>query len=380
MYKPYALSPCGHLACYNCIVSWFKAPPPEDRPALPPITFRKKTCPHCRAVVKDRPVQVWGVKSIVSNFAKSGLLQGSFLTPDESNQDAGTADPWDGIFHEISHSGHDNFGLGRGLGLLDEEDGGVFRCYDCLHEIWDGICSHCGREYLFNEDYDAFDDDDDALEWLGHNPLAWAGRLPSPDSDPDLPHGIIRVMSDDDEDHAEEEDDYEGSFIDDENDVARISPRRHGGSREVIELSSGSESQGPVWQLPSASRRRGARSSRQSPIGVSDDDEIQEIRRPTRLRPGRTGSGRGPLGAGSVVILSDDNEHSSGSAGPSRSRGAQRGTSTVARRNRTVVVSSDDDEHDSSDVDPSVTSVLSSFRVLRAFDSGLADRVAAQER
>ena len=25
-----------------------------------------------------------------------------------------------------------------GMGFLDEEDGGVLRCYDCMYETWDG--------------------------------------------------------------------------------------------------------------------------------------------------------------------------------------------------------------------------------------------------
>ena len=27
-----------------------------------------------------------------------------------------------------------------GMGFLDEEDGGVLRCYDCMYETWDGKC------------------------------------------------------------------------------------------------------------------------------------------------------------------------------------------------------------------------------------------------
>ena len=31
------------------------------------------------------------------------------------------------------------FGIGPlGMGFLDEEDGGVLRCYDCMYETWDG--------------------------------------------------------------------------------------------------------------------------------------------------------------------------------------------------------------------------------------------------
>jgi hypothetical protein len=127
-------------------------------------------------------VQVWGVKSIVNNFSKSGLLQGTFLPADESGPNANeNADPWDGIFRKIGQFGHgfdvERLGMlddGIGAGFLDDEDGGVYRCYDCMHEIWDGICSSCGRVYhnideededfdlgheLGSDDEDDFDDD-----------------------------------------------------------------------------------------------------------------------------------------------------------------------------------------------------------------------------
>jgi hypothetical protein len=39
------------------------------------------------------------------------------------------------------------------MGMYDAEDGGIYRCLDCMHEIWDGVCSSCGRVYSGHEDY-----------------------------------------------------------------------------------------------------------------------------------------------------------------------------------------------------------------------------------
>ena len=40
--------------------------------------------------------------------------------------------------------GRDLLGFGiegpLGMGFLDEEDGAVLRCYDCMYETWDGKC------------------------------------------------------------------------------------------------------------------------------------------------------------------------------------------------------------------------------------------------
>lgn len=58
---------------------------------------------------------------------------------------------------------HRNDGGGRGdpdlTGMYDAEDD-VWRCVDCTHEVWAGICSSCRRVYPENEEYDP----DDELE------------------------------------------------------------------------------------------------------------------------------------------------------------------------------------------------------------------------
>jgi hypothetical protein len=101
---------------------------------------------------------------------------------DNANANPANADPWKNIFpaerrtHGHGFMGQDDFyGFLGGrippiapqeqerdrdqVGWYDEEDGGIYRCLDCMHEIWGGICSRCGREYPGHADND--DDDDD---------------------------------------------------------------------------------------------------------------------------------------------------------------------------------------------------------------------------
>ncbi|KAH0831187.1 hypothetical protein J3R83DRAFT_13764 [Lanmaoa asiatica] len=187
MYKPYALAPCGHLACHSCLVNWFTAPLPDNRPA-PPAIMRKKTCLHCRAVVHERPVEVWGVKGIAQAMGKSGLLPNQLPALIEASEglDA-NADPWKGIFPKSGAAGHrgfpwffpdadiddDNIHIadiaprGEDIGMLDMEDGGIYRCLDCMHEILDGVCSSCGRVYPGHRpEGDGEDDEGDPVGWL----------------------------------------------------------------------------------------------------------------------------------------------------------------------------------------------------------------------
>lgn len=163
MHKAYALAPCGHAACYDCLVSWFTAESP-DNPSDLPVQARKKTCPHCRARVTDRPAQVWVVKTIAGALATHG---GALSVEDIENRPA--ADPWKDIFRDERRMGalhrHNlaallNGGDGAedpvfGHGVFDAEDvseychdfwhlidqftQGVYRCITCHNEIVDGV-------------------------------------------------------------------------------------------------------------------------------------------------------------------------------------------------------------------------------------------------
>ncbi len=196
MHKPYALAPCGHTTCYGCLVRWFTVPTnPEAANAAPaendgldailnsPMAVngayirRKKTCPACRAAVADRPIEMWGIKGMVAAFVKSGL--GELPLPPPAAAEAGAnVDPWRNIFRKAAapnrHIGFLPFFAPAAppagdedreqMGWYDGEDGGIYRCNDCYHEILYGYCSDCGRRYaghLGGDDDDDEDDDED---------------------------------------------------------------------------------------------------------------------------------------------------------------------------------------------------------------------------
>jgi hypothetical protein len=160
MYKPFTLAPCGHIACYSCLVGWFKSNVPEDEFAPEPV-HRKKTCPHCRSTVRDRPIENFVIKEMVHSLVNSGVLED--VTGDLSAMgavSAASADPWAGIFlkypvMENNFDGlpfpmfddDDDHDLEEGdLAIYDEEDD-VYRCRGCMNEVVDGFCTLCEREY-----------------------------------------------------------------------------------------------------------------------------------------------------------------------------------------------------------------------------------------
>ncbi|KAI8990736.1 hypothetical protein BD414DRAFT_484642 [Trametes punicea] len=199
MHRPFALAPCGHSACYQCLVNWFRAPPP-DVPAneVLPVWLRKKTCPHCRAVVKERPIEIWTIKEMVASLIKSGLAAASLPPPPSGPALDAAADPWSGIFRPAPNRNQGVFPDGQPpallqqlMGLRDDEDGGIYRCIDCHHEIWDGACSECGRVYPGHDphghDADEFDEEDGG--GLGHW-LDPTGDWDDDDDDDDYDPGL----------------------------------------------------------------------------------------------------------------------------------------------------------------------------------------------
>ncbi|KAJ3719118.1 hypothetical protein DFJ43DRAFT_1042762 [Lentinula guzmanii] len=153
LYKPYALAPCGHIACYSCLMSWFSRPT-EEGADQPPIYLRKKSCPHCRTTVRDTPVEVWAIKNMVNSLGSTGLLVGLPLSPSQ----------WLDIFYP-HRSSFLSLASREDAGIRDDEDGGVYRCVDCMHEIASGACTHCHRIYRAHGDFefgDDLEDDDDA--------------------------------------------------------------------------------------------------------------------------------------------------------------------------------------------------------------------------
>lgn len=312
MYRPFSVVPCGHVACHSCLVNWFsndpgalgQAPPPIVAPHAPdnapdqapqagpgpqtyvPVVRRKKTCPHCRAVVRSKPVEAWSIKEMVASVVRSGLADPDAVPLElqeggaESSADA-AADPWKHIFTSADGEGqnYDHLMQEMNMGIRDDHDGGVYRCIDCLHEIWDAHCSSCGRFYVGHrigidsdsegDDLppiwdDGDDDDDDADDHIDlfRRVLGMAMRRSYPGAQIDEPseyhsddsssRGLSPVYSPPQApgspqqyatagafhwSDAEEDDegDYESSFIDDDED--------HTG--DIVEISSDDDEDDP---------------------------------------------------------------------------------------------------------------------------------------
>ena len=329
MYKPFALAPCGHAACYDCLVQWFNAPPADNQP-VPPAILRKKTCPHCRAVVRDRPAEIWTIKNLAHIIGKCGLLSVTPRSAEASADRSADADPWDGIFRKPGHSflpwllaeeADPEPRRGEDVGMLDMEDGGIYRCLDCMHEIWDGECTACGRHYPghgrredwsddelrldFASGVEEFDPDDDP-GWMGlevgdgddeDDGLAIADWYPG------LSFFQSRFQFGGDEEDEENESDsgdegdlddaaYDSSFIDDDNDTG--TPRGpmpelphiyeisedsdDDDSRSHVDVDMFSEEE----DAPSLTSRRG----RTAPIIVSSGEEDEnELDNISAIRP-----------------------------------------------------------------------------------------------
>jgi len=231
LHKPYALIPCGHVTCYGCLIRWFTSDlnVEEDEQqqatetdhsngndlsalmnsaAAKRGTFvrRRKTCPVCRGVVPDRPVEMWDIKQMVAALVKSNLVDFPVPPRGEEGEGCNTTrerrenntpnDPWRNIFRpgglgrgHHRHGGppprghEDNEDEREQFGWYDHEDGGVYRCVDCLHELWGGMCTGCERIYRGHETEEDDDDDDDNDDLFSNDddgdmdPLQWAGYM-----------------------------------------------------------------------------------------------------------------------------------------------------------------------------------------------------------
>ncbi|KAH8992159.1 hypothetical protein EDB86DRAFT_2933217, partial [Lactarius hatsudake] len=278
LHKPFALTPCGHVSCYSCLINWFNADRQPDELEGDNV-FRKKTCPQCRAVVRGRPIEAWNVKDMVAAVVKSGLAL-DFPPPAEvdSNEAASgesadpeppSRDPWANVFPPLPlRTGLSPTGGSPDVfGMFDAEDQ-VYRCLDCMHEIWGRSCSHCGRYY----DGHNVDLSDDEAPPEGHHAM-W-NILPAI-------MGWPRAASVD----GSADGSYEASFIDDE--------RSEGGTSEAIEImSDNSNSVADTTPLASGQGGDGV----QAPGDEVGTDGLQTVTRRSDTRRTR------------LQVLSDDDE------------------------------------------------------------------------
>lgn len=157
-----------------------------QRHALRRFLTRPKNCPVCRASVPTRPVEVYAVKDMVASLVRSGLTDypAPVVPANAASGEGGNQDPWNNIFHPVGgrpglaglYGGF--FGMPQPLpvneprgnledmGFYDAQDGGIYRCLDCMHEIAGRRCSNpqCRREYPGHDD----DEDDDSDDGYGY--------------------------------------------------------------------------------------------------------------------------------------------------------------------------------------------------------------------
>ncbi|KAF8552871.1 hypothetical protein OG21DRAFT_1510954 [Imleria badia] len=124
LYRPYALSPCGHILCVTCLQEWFRKAPAVDDDMYDDtdpdyLLRRRKTCPCCRAHVRHRPIPVFMIKAIVAAIAKVKAPQtGASLGRDLASNDS---DPWEGLFPDDDEE-IDDFGATDGEDEDEDED------------------------------------------------------------------------------------------------------------------------------------------------------------------------------------------------------------------------------------------------------------------
>lgn len=234
---------------------------------------KEKTCPHCRAIVSEAPVESWAVKDTVGHLFSRFDTIARQMYPGHERPTSGptvagsNVEAWNGVFKAASKKRDglasrsipypdaaegvenrveaENEGEGE-LGFWDEEDQ-VFRCTECLHEIFEGVCSDCGRQYAGHAN------EEDGGGWFTEDEVAgglWFDRGLDGDwhdEDPDL--GDDNFQDPDDDDHLpldlgimqrvfgrqtqyignprHDEEGYESSFIDDGEDDTQNEHRGH---------------------------------------------------------------------------------------------------------------------------------------------------------
>ncbi len=306
---------------------------------------RKKTCPDCRAVVIQQPTPSYLIRELVLLFVSRNELLPEGETTEEHlgfvreeaeavAKDRANTDAWTGgLFKGSFKQGYHGY-----IGPIHDTVDGVDRCPTCHWELEEGYCAQCQAvidPHGFS-DYDDESDDtedeldheldledaaavfgadgqddypDDDLSFVGRQadrghrsaPLPWMGRRPR------------LLVSSDDEDESEADDEGEGNltgFVVDDNDV---------------EYESSEDDESTVVSLQGIASRPNAQ--RRAPVVVLSDDEEQTAASLDQTEdsdedsedegPVAVGSQRhkrrGPAGRlqrGRRTVLSDDEESS----------------------------------------------------------------------
>jgi hypothetical protein len=156
--EPYGLA-CGHTYCYVCLDAWL-------------VAQKKRTCPDCRATIKEQPIPSYLIREMTRVFAYRQELLPEGETVEEHDeyikeavaQVSGDKETG-GLFSGLFKGGRMHW-----MPLHDPGDD-VDRCPNCHWELEEGRCGSCG---LNIGDEDGFgldtgesensDDDDDELD------------------------------------------------------------------------------------------------------------------------------------------------------------------------------------------------------------------------
>ena len=130
--EPYGLA-CGHTYCYVCLDAWL-------------VAQRKRTCPDCRATIKQQPVPSFLIREMTRVFAYRAELLPDGETVEEHDEYIKEAVA---KVSEDKESGGLFSGLFRNAerlqwGPLHDPGDDVDRCPNCHWELEEGRCGSCG--------------------------------------------------------------------------------------------------------------------------------------------------------------------------------------------------------------------------------------------
>ena len=319
MSRPFTLAPCGHSSCYACLLSWFRAAPqgaelqplPEyladaldpQRPTLLLLNSKlllnkNKTCPQCRGTVREPPLEVWTLKNLVDAMRESGLAKDLETAASEEKSTGGAkSEPWRGVFpskEDMLLRLNEQTAADNDLGILDEGDD-VRRCTVCLHEIWEAFCTGCGRNYPGLEMRNLANRND----FQGNLEVSFSCRFDVFMTEiPQLQRAYIDLAIDAEDDDDENDllagEDYESSFIDDEeqhqtiNVLSDDSEEAQFSQRITLDVLE-SDDDDPASASPSRRDRRAALLRRR--IVLHSDSEVTDLDSPD-ISPRRTRASR----------------------------------------------------------------------------------------
>ena len=353
--EPYGLA-CGHTYCYVCLDAWL-------------VAQRKRTCPDCRATIKQQPVPSFLIREMTRVFAYRAELLPDGETVEEHDEY---------IKEAVAKVSGDKEGPGlfRGLfnnadrlrwGPLHDPGDDVERCPVCHWELEEGRCGSCGLtvgdedgfgldtgesessddDELDNEmvphDYDgmddpgSFDEDDFMDEEGGHHyphdddehdglDLDAFGVLPRPAAALSRQrrhrHQPINLDSEPESEDSEDPDNdpQMDGFLDNED----IEELGSGSSQEQ------SDSEPEAEETPRTNRPR--QFIRPMVIHDSDDDVQQQPRRPV------------------IIESSDEDEDEEGPVARNNQRAGK--VSRGTRRQHVFEISSSEDTSDDDAEDP----------------------------